>query len=365
MIESDRQSVTVPASVAGAYEVIIGSGILSAELIAELSGGRKNIIVTDSNVADAGWIDSISTGCPVYVINPPGEVSKHIGKVVEIVEMMESAALGRDCIITSIGGGTVGDMAGFAAAIFKRGVPVLQVPTTTVSQADSSIGGKTGVDSSISKNAFGCFHHPSAVIVDTDTLSTLPERQYLSGLSESVKHALIMDEDYFAFLESNLCGLLARDSAVLVKLAGYNCRIKASVVEKDPTEKNMRRILNYGHTIGHAVETLSGFELLHGECVAIGMTVAAMIELELGIGSEDRLERVRAILSSLKQPTAIPAGMKTTDILSLLSHDKKAVGGWPRFALIEGVGCAYVKDGQWAHPVSSEIVKRCIEAGRA
>ena len=221
--------------------------------------------------------------------------------------------MGRDTVVIALGGGVVGDIAGFAAAIFKRGVKVVQIPTTTLAQADSAIGGKTGVDSSLSKNAFGVFWHPSAVYIDVATLKTLDDRQYRAGLVESVKHALIADEKYFEFLESNLDAILRRETDILEKVAYQNCRIKAQVVEADPTEKNQRRMLNYGHTIGHAIESASGFELLHGEAVAIGIIAAGMIEIEMGLGDEKRLERIRKILTGLGVPVGIPANISKTD----------------------------------------------------
>ena len=262
---------------------------------------------------------------------------------------------------SSFGGGTVGDIAGFAAAIFKRGVPVVQIPTTTVAQADSSVGGKTGVDSSVSKNAFGVFWQPAAVYIDVATLATLDDRQYRAGLVESVKHAAIRDKAYFEFFEKNIDAICDKDMSVLEQIAYKNCRIKADVVQEDPTEKNLRRILNYGHTIGHAVESASGFELLHGEAVAIGMIAAGKIETALGLVGDDRLERIENLLVKLGMPTRIPASMTKEKIIELLRTDKKAVGKWPRFVLLEALGKTLCRDGQWAHEVPQEVVETCIK----
>jgi 3-dehydroquinate synthase len=261
----------------------------------------------------------------------------------------------------ALGGGTVGDIAGFAAAIFKRGVPVVQIPTTTVAQADSSVGGKTGVDSSVSKNAFGAFWQPAVVYIDVETLATLDDRQYRAGLVESVKHAAIMDAEYFEFFETNIDAILRKDMAVLEQIAHTNCRIKAEVVEQDPTEKNLRRILNYGHTIGHAVESVSGFELLHGECVGIGMIVAGKLEKALGLVADDRLGRIERLLTKLEMPTMIPASINKRELIALLATDKKAVGQWPRFVLLETLGKTLCKDEQWAHDVSQSIVEKCLD----
>ncbi len=357
--------VHVPQVPESKYSITIGRGIL-ADTWLHIHGQWPKyspFIVTDAELVKAGHLKTLagSENVPTYIIDPAGETSKHIQTAVAIIEMMEKHCLGRDTVIVALGGGTVGDIAGFAAAIFKRGVPVVQVPTTTVAQADSSVGGKTGVDSSISKNAFGAFWQPAAVYIDVSTLSTLDDRQFRAGLVESVKHAAIADADYFAFLEKNIDAICQKDMSVLEQVAMTNCTIKAAVVAEDPTEKNKRRILNYGHTIGHAVESASEFKLLHGESVALGMIAAGKIETELGLVQDDRLSRIEALLKKLKMPTRIPAELKKNRLLELLSMDKKAVGQWPRFVLLEALGTTLCKDGQWAHEVSRDVVEQCLD----
>jgi 3-dehydroquinate synthase len=357
--------VKIPAVEASSYKIDVGIGILNSvwDKLDSKFAARSRFVVTDRNVVGAGHLLTLlgKEDVPVYIIDPPGEVSKNIETLVAIIETMEKAALGRDTVIIAIGGGTVGDISGFAGAVFKRGVPVVQIPTTTVSQADSAVGGKTGVDSSISKNAFGAFWPPAWVAIDVSTLNTLSEREYRAGLVESVKHALIADEQYFDFIEKNMEAILSRDLDVLGKLAVFNCTIKASVVEADPTEKNQRRMLNYGHTIGHAVESASGFSLLHGEAVAIGIIAAGMIEIGMGIGSSDRLKRTERILEKLSVPLRIPEGIKKDELIELIRRDKKAVGKWPKFVLIERVGHVHCENGQWAVDVSREIVDRVLD----
>jgi 3-dehydroquinate synthase len=357
--------VPVPAVEASAYPITIGRDLLGSLWgeIRRLWPERVPFVVTDAAVAAAGHLKTLTDGEEVatFVIDPPGETSKHIETVVAIVEAMEKHFLGRDSLIVALGGGTVGDIAGFAAAIFKRGVPVVQIPTTTVAQADSSVGGKTGVDSSLSKNAFGVFWQPAAVYIDVATLATLDDRQYRAGLAESVKHAAIADADYFAFFETHLDAIRRRDMGVLEEIAVTNCKIKAAVVAEDPTEKNKRRILNYGHTLGHAVESASGFGLLHGECVGIGMIAAGKIEAELGLVQDDRVDRIAALLEKLGIPTRIPAEMDRPHLIDLLAADKKAVGRWPRFVLLAELGKALCKDGQWAHDVPRSVVERVLE----
>jgi len=361
--------VEIPARATDSYKVRIGSGLL-AGIRSEIEkdfAGRPLFVVTDENVAKAGYLRAFSGPSEVghYIIEPPGEVSKTIDTVTAIVESMETQYLGRDTVVVALGGGTVGDIGAFAASIFKRGVPVVHIPTTTVSQADSSIGGKTGVDSSLSKNAFGTFWHPAAVYIDVETLKTLDERQYRAGLVESVKHALIADSEYFEFLESNVDLILQRQTDVLEKLAEKNCRIKAQVVQQDPYEKNKRRILNYGHTIGHAVESVSRFKLLHGEAVAIGIIGAGLIENQMQLSTQGRLTRIRNIFERLAMPVTIPKGLRNDELTDAIKRDKKTQRSQPRFVLIEDIGKVYCRDGRYAVEVPQEMVNGVLEKLKA
>ena len=359
-----KLDIKVPGTAETSYRVTIGSDFLLSvwsELDAAWAG-RPKFVVTDENVAAAGLLDRLLQGrsAPAYVIRPAGEQSKNIATAVAIVELMEKVYLGRDSLVVALGGGTVGDIGGFAAAIFKRGVPVVQIPTTTLAQADSAIGGKTGVDSSVSKNAFGAFWHPAAVYVDVGTLRTLDERQYRAGLVESVKHGLIADREYFEFFEHHLDAILGRNAGTLETLARYNCTIKGRVVAEDPQEKNQRRILNYGHTIGHAIEAASGYGLLHGEAVAIGMIAAGLIEIELGLATPDRLDRVQAVLEKLGAPVKLPPNLAEDKLIDVMRHDKKAVDRWPRFVLLEQLGRVHCENSQYAVRVSRDVVERIL-----
>lgn len=357
--------VTIPSAPAGAYTIHIGSSILGTvwgELEKDYSGLKK-FVITDSNVVAAGHLAELlgDNDAPAYIIEPPGEVSKHIATVTSIIEEMEKSFMGRDSLIVALGGGTVGDIAGFAAAIFKRGVKVAQIPTTTVAQADSSVGGKTGVDSTISKNAFGAFWHPSVVYIDVETLKTLDDRQYRAGLVESVKHALIADSVYFDFFSDNIQVILDRDNKVLEEMAYKNCSIKAAVVEEDPTEQNIRRILNFGHTIGHAVESASSFELLHGECVGIGIVGAELIAQKLNLSTPQRLEKIKQLLNSFSVPLNIPKGLQKQALFDIIKRDKKAVNQWPKFVLLEKIGKVLCTNGQWAQDVPRQIVEGVLD----
>jgi 3-dehydroquinate synthase len=357
--------VKIPAAEAGSYRICIGNRILDSlwDRIEADSRQSNKFLVTDENLVSAGHLETLlgQGNVPSFVITPAGENSKNIDTVVSIIEAMEKAYLGRDSLIVALGGGTVGDIAGFAAAIFKRGIPVVHIPTTTVAQADSAIGGKTGVDSSITKNAFGAFWQPAAVYIDVATLTTLDDKQYRAGLVESVKHALIADRQYFDFLDSNIDAVLERKADVLERMAVYNCRIKASVVEADPTEKNQRRMLNYGHTVGHAVEAASGFELLHGEAVAIGIIAAGLIESEMGLSEPGRLDRIRKTFEKIDVPITLPENLAEDKLIDLIKRDKKAVNKWPRFILIKEIGKVYCRDGQWAVEVEQDVVEKVLD----
>jgi len=360
-----EHEIKIPASTANSYPIRIATDILGslrARIEADFAGYNK-FVVTDENLVSAGHLQKLlgQRDVPTFIISPAGETSKNIDTAISIIEAMEKAYLGRDTLVVALGGGTVGDIAGFAAAVFKRGVPVLQIPTTTVAQADSAVGGKTGVDSILSKNAFGAFWHPVAVYIDVATLTTLEDRQFRAGLVESVKHAIIADSEYFDFLEGNLDAVLERKPEMLEKVAHWNCKIKGNVVEADPGEQNLRRILNYGHTIGHAVEAASGFELLHGEAVAIGIIAAGLIEIELGLSQPGRLDRTRGILEKLGVPVRLPRDLAQKDLIDLIKRDKKAVNKSPRFVLISEMGQVYCKDGQYTVEVAPDVVEKILD----
>lgn len=357
--------VKIPTRPKDSYTIDIGTDFLPNVLakIKTLLPKKNLFVITDANVARAGYLKKLTKNSklPCYIISPAGEKSKHIKTVTKIIESMEKKAFGRDCAVVALGGGTVGDIAGFVAAIYKRGVPVIQIPTTTVAQADSAIGGKTGVDSSISKNAYGSFWHPAAVYIDVSTLKTLDKKQFNAGLVETIKHALIADEKYFKYLQKNLKAILARKSGPLEYIAIKNCQIKAAVVETDPYEKNKRRILNYGHTIGHAVESASNYKLLHGEAVAIGIIAANIIEQKLGLGGEKRLIELKKLFKQLNISLKIPKSITKRQILDIISRDKKAVNKWPRFVLLEKTGKVLCKKGGYAHDVKRKIAEEAID----
>ena len=351
------------------YSVRIGRNILP-EVLPEIERRRPSarvFVLTDANLESAGCLAAMLADreVPCFSIEPPGEVSKNLGTVTRILSAMERDRFGRDSLLVALGGGTIGDIGGFVAAIFKRGIPYVQVPTTTVAQADSAVGGKVGVDSELSKNAYGAFKQPLHVFIDVSTLATLDDRNYRAGLVESVKHAMIADADYFEYLEANMPGLLAREEDILEAIAEKNVTIKGRVVEQDPEEKNLRSTLNYGHTVGHAVESASGFHLLHGEAVAIGIVAAVRIAEELGLADESIRSRAVTLLEKLGMPTRIPADISSEAIADIMTRDKKAVGGVPRFVLLDALGKAHEHEGQFAVEVDAGAVNRALESLRA
>lgn len=307
--------------------------------------GARALVVTDANVAPlyAGkTLDSLAAaGVQASLFRiPAGEASKSMRQLSRILDKMASLRLDRGCGAVALGGGVVGDVAGFAAAVFLRGVPCVQAPTTLLAQVDSAVGGKTAIDHKLGKNLVGAFHQPIAVVSDTSALKTLPEREFRAGLAEVVKHAAIADARLFSYLEKNEELILERDEDVMGRVVATNCRIKAKVVEQDEREAGLRQILNFGHTLGHAVEALAGYssELLHGEAIAVGMSAASRISCAMGRCASGDVERLTALLDRFGLPTnmAEPPGLAV--LKRLLASDKKTRRGSPRFVLMRKIG---------------------------
>ena len=330
-----------------AYTIRIGSDALGeiGEVCLRHFRGARALVVTDTNVAPlyAGeTLDLLAAaGVQASLLRiPAGEASKSMRQLSRILDKMASMRLDRGCGAVALGGGVVGDITGFAAAVFLRGVRYVQAPTTLLAQVDSAVGGKTAINHKLGKNLVGAFHQPIAVLSDTSSLKTLPEREYRAGLAEVVKHAAIADSRLFAFLEANEVRVLKRDEGVMGRIVATNCRIKAKVVEQDEREAGLRRILNYGHTLGHAVEALAGYssELLHGEAVAIGMSAAGRISGAMGRCAIGDVERVVALLDRFGLPTRMAEPPKLAALKRLLASDKKTRRGSPRFVLMRKIG---------------------------
>jgi len=271
---------------------------------------------------------------PVSIVLPPGERSKTLASTSRILDVLAKHKFERRSMLLALGGGVVGDLTGFAAAIYQRGIPFVQVPTTLVAQVDSSIGGKTGVDHLLGKNLIGAFHQPKAVFIDPDTLQTLPRREWIAGLAEVIKYGIIADEAFFSFLEESMSKILKLEVDSVTYAIVRSCQIKAQVVAEDERESDRRRILNYGHTIGHALESLAGYRgLIHGEAVGVGLVQEADLAVHLGICERGVTARIRGLV----QAAGLSARLPDTSFAALwkaMQHDKKVVDGqvvgvWP------------------------------------
>jgi len=346
------------------YVIKVGGGLLprlGAECAA-LKLGQRCAVVTDSNVgkkfAKAALKSLSASGFePVLITMPAGEKFKCVGAVEKCYDQLAKHRLERTSFIIALGGGVVGDLSGFVAATYLRGIPFVQVPTTLLAQVDSSVGGKTGVNLKSGKNLVGAFYQPRLVLCDLDTLKTLPKRQYVSGLSEVIKYGIIYDSVLFAQLERNLPKLLQRDAAMLASVVARCCEIKAQVVGQDETETGLRAILNFGHTVGHAIENSSGYgKFLHGEAIAIGQVAAAKLSHEiLGLPAGDAA-RIEKLLTQAGLPAKITLnGALRPKLFAAMKLDKKVSGGEIKFVLAEKIG--RVKFGL---PVPSAAISRAL-----
>lgn len=338
------------------YKIAVEPGLLSTvgTRLARLTHGRKVGIVTDTHVASrylAGFRRSLSRAGlePVSIVLPPGERSKTLKRVGTVLDVLARRKFDRHSMLVALGGGVVGDLTGFAAAIYLRGIPFVQVPTTLVAQVDSSVGGKTGVDHRLGKNLIGAFHQPRAVFIDPDTLRTLPRREWVAGLAEVIKYGVIADEAMFSHLERTMPALLKVDPSAVMPVIVRSCEIKAKIVVEDERETDRRRTLNYGHTIGHALESLGGYRgLIHGEAVGIGLVQEASVASFMGLCSEDVVGRI----TSLVRLAGLADRMGNVSLPRLwdaMLHDKKAVAG-------QVVGVWPVRIGETViKPVSKEV----------
>ena len=329
------------------YDVLVGDGILDRlpAMLAEAGCFRRRIaIVTDSNVGPLYaqiLIDPLrEAGCEIVEITvPAGEASKSMETVTEVSRQMLRSGLDRKSLLIALGGGVVGDLAGFAAAIFQRGIPFVQIPTTVVAQVDSSVGGKTGVNTPEGKNLLGAFHQPALVVADVDTLRSLPDREYNEGFAEIIKHAAIRDPGLLSIVES-----LGTRRERLIPLIARNVAIKAAIVEEDERETaGLRALLNFGHTIGHGIENAAGYgEMLHGEAISLGLVAAVRLSVAYGTLKSADADRIIAVLKQFALPTALPRGLSRSAIIEALGRDKKFEEGQVRFVLLSRIGDAFV-----------------------
>ena len=354
------------------YDIVIGTNLferLAKELKAD-SLGTKYAIITDSNVGPlyAGKLkDSLKAeGLEGAVFTfKAGEENKARKTKEQLEDTMFKSGFGRDSAVIALGGGVTGDLAGFVASTYNRGIPFVQVPTTVMAMADSSIGGKTGINTKAGgKNSIGIIQQPFRVYMDISMLKTLGNGDFLSGLAEMVKHGVILNLSFFEYLERNVAGILARDDEILVSLAKQNCFIKGSVIEQDSREKGLRQILNYGHTIGHAIEQLSDYMLGHGEVVSIGMVVEGRIASKMGLLPEKDLERQVSLLNKLGLPTKVPPKVDGRKVLEATAQDKKTRNGKVMYALPKRLGEMESFKGKHTAIVEDSIILESIEESK-
>jgi len=342
---ADADGLTLTVSLAErSYPIQIGSGLLDDNpALLALAQGRQVAVITNETVAPLyapALVRSLARAAAVVetITLPDGEAHKSWTTLNRIFDVLLDKRFDRRCLLVALGGGVIGDMAGFAAAVYQRGVDFVQVPTTLLAQVDSSVGGKTAINHPAGKNMIGAFHQPRLVIADVATLATLPPRELPAGLAEVVKHGFIADVGYLDQVEADLPALLAQDAAALTRAVAGSCRIKAGVVAQDEREGGLRAILNFGHTFGHAIEAGLGYgQWLHGEAVGCGMVMAADLSRRLGWLPDDEAARVRDVVRAARLPVTGP-GWTPERYLSLMEVDKKAEQGTPKFVLLERLG---------------------------
>lgn len=357
--------ISVPLG-AASYDITIGDGALAAlpEALRRHCPATRYAVIADATVAGLyGEAVHASVGavgpCDLFTF-PAGERSKSRDQWESLTDAMEAAGIGRDGAVIALGGGVTGDLAGFVASTYRRGIPYVQLPTSLLAMVDSSIGGKTGVDTPLGKNLVGAFHQPRAVIADVAFLQTLPEPHVRAGLAEAVKHGAIADAVHFHRIGALHGALLRRQSDALEEIVARSVAIKAEVVGADPLETGRRAILNFGHTIGHAIETASGYTLLHGEAVAIGMVLEATLGTAMGTTREGTATALGDTLRALNLPTTI--GDVDPDILlQAMGHDKKARRGTVKFALLKELGqAARSSDSDWTFSAPRELIESAL-----
>jgi 3-dehydroquinate synthase len=340
--------VTLPS---GAYPIQIGAGILDDALPRAVGAVARElaVVVTNDTLQRLypGRIERALAGLPLRVetiVLPDGEQHKTLETLSRLYDGLLALEANRGTVLIAFGGGVIGDTAGFAAATFMRGVPLIQVPTTLLAQVDSSVGGKTAVNHALGKNAIGAFKQPAAVVMELELLASLPERELRAGLFELLKHGVIHDAELFDFLEAQPQRLTGRDWAFWEEAVYRSCRVKAAVVEQDEREQDLRAILNFGHSLGHLIETHTGYaRYLHGEAVGVGMLFAAYASRAWDTLPEEDYRRIRALLEPLVTPVRLPP-LGARDFAALLAHDKKAAAGTLRFIALRGLGQAFVRE---------------------
>ncbi|MFQ6122419.1 MAG: 3-dehydroquinate synthase [Dehalococcoidales bacterium] len=344
------------------YEVYVGSGLLTqmGRWLKEIGFSDKLVIITDPTVnrlyGEALSQNLTKGGFKVTtLLVAEGEEQKSLETAGRLYHELTNCHAERTTPILALGGGVIGDLAGFVAATYLRGVPLVQTPTTLLAQVDSSIGGKVAVDHGQLKNMIGAFYQPRLVIADIDTLRTLPTEELANGLAEVIKSAAIRNNEFFAFLEKNIDKIKSLDEEALEEIVFQSVKIKAEIVEKDEMDLGLRSLLNYGHTVGHAIESASDFKVEHGRAIAIGMLAAARISNQMGVLGENELARLQNVIEKADLPTEMP-DLKLEEIIRAMKHDKKVLKDKARFVLLKSIGDAFITDEVSPHLVEQVLI---------
>lgn len=347
--------------------ILVGKGMLSRMpgIIHRKAQARRYFIISDSNVARLYGKtlkqDFRKAGLEAdLLVFPAGERNKNRRSKQLLEDRLLDAGADRDAVIVALGGGVTGDLAGFVASTFKRGIPYVQIPTSLLAQVDSSVGGKTAINTKSGKNLIGTFHQPQLILIDIDTLKTLPGEEFIAALGEVVKYAVIRDLHLFRYLEAHDRALMKRRPDILLHIIGQCCHIKSRVVSRDEKERNFRKILNFGHTIGHAIEHRTGYRLRHGEAVSIGMMLESELAVKLGWLSPHAIPRLSALLQKLQLPLVLPDSLSTSNFLQALTMDKKNRAGQIGFVFPASIGRMKKKNGNYTFLIEPARLRKLL-----
>jgi 3-dehydroquinate synthase len=355
--------VNLDKKTSSSYEIRIGSEILDrmALLIAKNHQAGRHIVISDANVGGLYGAELVAglrgVGLNADLLEfPAGEAAKNINTALDVAQKLLELRADRSSMLIALGGGVVGDLVGFIASVFMRSIPYIQIPTTLMAQVDSSIGGKTAIDLPSGKNLLGTFYQPQAVFADLRYLTTLPEKEFKNGLAEIIKYGIIDDEKMFCLLEDNMESVKKGDPALLLKLVETCCRIKKSIVEIDEKEQGLRRILNFGHTLGHAIEAQSAYAVAHGEGVALGMIAAVRISENIGYLESAQRERIESLIGKSGLPVRLPVALSSEGIIGRLKMDKKKKGDVIHFVLLKKIGMPFI-NGSIEEKVIADVLE--------
>lgn len=351
------------------YEVLIGNSISTsiAEFIRKRHKNRKIVVITDDNLkklCQKTVLNALKPLNTLLISIPSGEKSKSREMKEKIEDNLLGKKYGRDTVIIAFGGGVIGDLAGFVASTFDRGVPLIQVPTTLLAMVDSSIGGKTAVNTKHGKNLIGTTYQPDAVFADLDFLGTVPNSEFISGMAEIIKIAATSDKALFEFIEKNNKKILERNREALIKIIKRAIELKKDVVEEDEKESGLRQTLNFGHTIGHALENYHNYKKKHGHCISIGLVIESKIANLIGKLNNNEVKRIEALLNKFNLPTTVEKNMGIDKIMEIMKIDKKARNRKPRFVILEKIGKIKSEKNNFSFEVDESIVRKAVELYR-